>query len=453
MSTPQTEPSGGILSPAYLATTLGTFAIIVLVAFENLAVTTVMPTLTDALDGRDLYALGFAAPLASGVVGMVAAGMVSDRRGPAMPLLVALTVFGAGLLLAGAATSMELFVAGRVLQGLGGGAATVVLYVVIGLIYPTTLQASVFASLAAAWVLPSLFGPAVAAVIADAFGWRWVFLGTVVLVALVGVGLARRVLGLPKPEQQPEHTSYAPLVWAVVAAAAVLGVRLVGDRVVLSLACAALVLYALTHLLPKGSLRLAEGLPSVISTRGFLAGSFFMAEGYVVLTLEEKWGLTPTVAGLTLSAVGIVWALTSWLQARMRRLGHTRAMTVGSLVIVLGLTLLTGAIWFEVNPWITGAVYVVAGAGMGFAYPRTGVAMLQASTDVDRGFNSAALNAADSMGGALSLALAGVVFSTVEAAGGDPFTAVYTFASVIAVVSVLAASRTAAYGTPDGAAH
>ncbi|QCC78384.1 MFS transporter [Nocardioides daphniae] len=146
-----------------------------------------------------VYALGFAAPLASGVVGMVAAGMVSDRRGPAMPLLVALTVFGAGLLLAGAATSMELFVAGRVLQGLGGGAATVVLYVVIGLIYPTTLQASVFASLAAAWVLPSLFGPAVAAVIADAFGWRWVFLGTVVLVALVGVGLARRVLGLPKP--------------------------------------------------------------------------------------------------------------------------------------------------------------------------------------------------------------------------------------------------------------
>ncbi|QCX28828.1 MFS transporter [Nocardioides jishulii] len=452
-TTTQTDQGGGILSPAYLATTLGTFAVIVLVAFENLAVTTVMPTLTDALDGRDLYALGFAAPLASGVVGMVAAGMISDRRGPAMPLLLALSVFAGGLLMAGAATSMELFVAGRVLQGLGGGGATVVLYVVIGLIYPSRLQASVFAALAAAWVLPSLFGPAVAAVISEAFGWRWVFLGTVALVAVVGLGLARRVLGLPQPEQQPEHTSYAPLVWAVVAAAAVLGVRLVGDNVVLALACAALVLFALTHLLPKGALRLAEGLPSVISTRGFLAGSFFMAEGYVVLTLEEKWGLTPTVAGLALSAVGIVWALTSWLQARMRRLGHTRAMTVGAFVIVAGLVLLTGAIWLEVNPWIAGAVYVVAGAGMGFAYPRTGVAMLQASTDVDRGFNSAALNAADSMGGALSLALAGLVFATVESAGGDPFTAVYCFASAVAVVSVLAAARTNAHGTPDGAAH
>lgn len=452
MTSPDTtaEPRGGILAPAYLATTLGTFAIIVLVAFESLAVTTVMPTLTAALDGRDLYALGFAAPLASGVVGMVAAGMVSDRRGPAMPLLVALTVFAGGLLVAGLATSMELFVLGRVLQGLGGGAATVVLYVVIGLIYPSRLQASVFASLAAAWVLPSLFGPAVAAVISEAFGWRWVFLGTVGLVAVVGLVLARRVLGLPQPSQQPEHTSYGPLLWAVVAAAAVLGVRLVGDRVVLALACAAVVLYALTHLLPKGALRLSEGLPSVISTRGFLAGSFFMAEGYVVLTLEEKWGLTPTVAGLALSAVGIVWALTSALQARMRSLTHTRAMTVGSAVIVVGLALMTTAIWFEVNPWIVGAVYVFAGAGMGFSYPRTGVAMLQASTDADRGFNSAALNAADSMGGALALALAGLVFSLVEAAGGDPFTAVYLFASLVAVVSVAAAARTAAHGTPEG---
>lgn len=452
MTTPETTdvPRGGILSAPYLATTFGTFAVIVLVAFENLAVTTVMPTLTAALDGRDLYALGFAAPLASGVVGMVLAGMVADRRGPAMPLMVALSVFAGGLLVAGLATSMELFVVGRVLQGLGGGAATVVLYVVIGLIYPSRLQASVFASLAAAWVLPSLFGPAVAAVISEAFGWRWVFLGTVVLVALVSLALARRVMALPRPEQQPEHTTYGPLAWAVVAAVAVLGVRLVGDRVVIAIACAVVVLYGLSHLLPKGALRLSTGLPSVISTRGFLAGSFFMAEGYVVLTMEEKWGLTPTVAGLALSAVGIVWALTSWLQARMLHLSHTRAMTIGAVVIVVGLGLLTGAIWFVVNPWLAAIVYVVAGAGMGFAYPRTGVAMLQASTDADRGFNSAALNAADSMGGALSLALAGLVFATVEAAGGDPFTAVYTFSALVAVVAVASAARTDAQGTPQG---
>lgn len=443
-----TSPHPGVLSPAYLATTLGTVAVIALVAFESLAVTTVMPTLTADLDGRHLFALGFAAPLASAVVGMMIAGLWSDRSGPSIPLLTALTVFGSGLLVAGLAPSMEVFVVGRVLQGLGGGAATVVLYVVIGLIYPSRLQASVFAAFAAAWVLPSLFGPAVAALIAQAFGWRWVFLGTVGLVVLISLVLARRVLGLPRPEAPPGTTSYATLGWAVVAAVAVLGVRLVGDRILLSLLCVAIVLYALGHLLPKGALRLRSGLPSVISTRGLLAGSFFMAEGYIVLTLEEKWGLTPTVAGLALSGVGIVWALSSWAQARLIHVSHTRVLTLGTGFVALGLALLTGAIFLEVNAWITAAVYVVAGAGMGFAYPRTGVAMLQSSTGANRGSNSAALNAADSMGGALSLAVGGLVFAWLERSGGDPFAGVYLFASMIAAVGLVAAARTASPGTP-----
>jgi len=251
----------------------------------------------------------------------------------------------------------------------------------------------------------------VAALIAEAFGWRWVFLGTVGLVVLISLVLARRVLGLPRPEAPPGTTSYATLGWAVVAAVAVLGVRLVGDRILLSLLCVAIVLYALGHLLPKGALRLRSGLPSVISTRGLLAGSFFMAEGYIVLTLEEKWGLTPTVAGLALTGVGIVWALSSWAQARLIHVSHTRVLTLGTGFVALGLALLTGAIFLEVNAWITAAVYVVAGAGMGFAYPRTGVAMLQSSTSTNRGSNSAARNAVGWVGGALSLAVRGVIFA------------------------------------------
>ena len=62
---------------------------------------------------------------------------------------------------------MEVLVAGRVLQGLGGGALTVGLYVVVGLVFPAVLQPAVFASFAAAWVLPALFGPALAAFVAD----------------------------------------------------------------------------------------------------------------------------------------------------------------------------------------------------------------------------------------------------------------------------------------------
>ena len=116
---------GGILSPTYLATTIGVFSLIAFNAFEAMAVTTVMPTIGRELDGLGLYALAFAAPLASGVVGTVAAGAWSDRRGPAGSLIASLVLFTIGVLAAGLAPTMEVFVAGRVVQGLGTGALTV----------------------------------------------------------------------------------------------------------------------------------------------------------------------------------------------------------------------------------------------------------------------------------------------------------------------------------------
>ena len=85
---------------------------------------------------------------------------------PVVPLLASMALFSAGLLVCGLAPSMEVLLVGRVLQGLGGGALTVGLYVVVGLVFPAALRPAVFASFAAAWVLPALFGPGLAALVA-----------------------------------------------------------------------------------------------------------------------------------------------------------------------------------------------------------------------------------------------------------------------------------------------
>ena len=80
---------------------------------------------------------------------------------------------------------------------------------------------------------------------------------------------------------------------------------------------------------------------------------------------------------------------------------------------------------------------------MGFGYPRTGVAMLAASTDADRGFNSSALSVADSLGGAIALSASGVVFAAAARAGADAFLAVFVLALVLGALSVVTARRTA----------
>ncbi len=452
MSTSSTRTRERILSPAYAGTTIAMFALIAFVAFEAMAVATVMPTVARDLDGLGLFALAFAAPLASGVVGMVAAGAWSDRTGPVVPLLASMALFTLGLLVCGLAPSMEVLLVGRVLQGLGGGALTVGLYVIVGLVYPPRLQPSIFASFAAAWVMPALFGPGLAALVADVWSWRWVFLGAVGLVVVALALLAPALRGL-QVHDEGTPTPRSRLWWAVAAAVSVLALELLGSSegaaALGALAALAGVWVALGRLLPPGARRAARGLPAVVATRGLLSASFFVAEAYIVYALQEHWGLTPGRAGIALTCVGVTWATFSQLSSRLgERVSHARAMLVGTSLVLLG----TGSLALTVQLVDAGvrpsavfpaATYVLAGAGMGFAYPRTGVAMLQASTDRDRGFNSSALSIADSLGAALSLSAAGAVFAASERSGVDPFLAVFVMATGAGVLGVVAASRTA----------
>ena len=67
---------------------------------------------------------------------MVVAGEVCDRSGPRRPFLVGVGAFTVGLLLAGTATTMGVFVLARAVQGLGAGLNIVAIYVVVARAYP-----------------------------------------------------------------------------------------------------------------------------------------------------------------------------------------------------------------------------------------------------------------------------------------------------------------------------
>jgi MFS family permease len=439
-----------LLSRQYAATTVGMFALCAFVAFEATAVTTVMPTVAAALHGFQLFSLAFAAPLASGVVGMVAAGGWSDSRGPVVPLALALVLFASGLVGCGLAPTMPALVAARVVQGLGGGALTVCLYVLVGQLYPPGLRPAIFSSFAAAWVLPTLFGPAVAAYVAQIAGWRWVFLGVVVLVALAAVLITPSLRGL----DAPAYGAPAPrsrLGWAAVSAAAVLAVQLLGSKraglALLTVPAAVVALVALRPLVPPGTLTARRGLPAVIATRALLSGGFFCGETYIIFVLERRWGLAAGVAGLALTGVGLSWSAASWAQARLSRtLSDTGAMRGGAVLVAVGLLGLTASVREHPPAVVAAAAYVVAGAGMGLAYPRTSVAMLGASGDANRGFNSAALSIADSLGGATTIAASGVAFAIAGRAGGDAFAAALAVGCCAGGLALVTAVRSGPHG-------
>ncbi|WP_239092316.1 MFS transporter, partial [Streptomyces sp. SID14478] len=178
-------PDGeGVLGRAHRALSIGIVTVVLLIAFEATAVGTAMPVAARELDGVSLYAFAFSAYFTTSLFGMVLAGQWADRRGPLGPVTAGIGAFAAGLVLAGTAGSMWLFVAGRAVQGLGGGLVIVALYVVVSRAYPPRLRPAIMAAFAASWVVPSIVGPLAAGALTEHLGWRWVFLGIPVLVLL-----------------------------------------------------------------------------------------------------------------------------------------------------------------------------------------------------------------------------------------------------------------------------
>src|SRR3954464_3174770 len=201
--------------------------LVTFIAFEAMAVGTAMPTAVAELHGLAWYAWPFSAFLVAQVVGMVLGGGRGARRGARVALPWGVAAFAAGLLTAGLAGNMAVFVVGRAVQGLGGGVISVVLYVVAGQAYEPRLRPRLFGAISAAWVLPALVGPLVAGLLTTHASWRWVFLGILPLI-LLGLGLVLpAVRVLPRPERPGART--AGWWWALLAGLGIAALQYAGQ--------------------------------------------------------------------------------------------------------------------------------------------------------------------------------------------------------------------------------
>lgn len=414
-----TPGSESLFAPRYRALTLGSVALIVLVAFEALAVATAMPVVAQALDGLSLYAMAFGGTLAAAVVGMVASGPWADRQGPRAPLQHGIAWFAVGLFLAGLAPTMWVLLAGRVVQGFGGGLMSVALYVVVGRAYPPHLRARLFAAFAAAWVLPAIIGPAVSGLIVEHLGWRWVFLlvpllaglaATMVLPPLRGIG------PLPDDGETSRVGNRERILLAVGAALCALLLSYAGQLhggIALALLALALtgLLASMLKLLPTGTLRAARGLPTVIALRGIASAAFFGTEVFLPLLLTRERGLSPTWAGMALTIGALGWSLGSWNRGRLVDPSPSRVLQTGMGMLIVGVIGVSAIVVPSVPLAVGVAGWIVAGVGMGTVYPSLSILTLELSAPERQGANASALQLCDALFTATMLAVGGSLFA------------------------------------------
>ncbi len=441
---------GGVWHPDLRAVSIGATGLVAILALEYIAVGTAMPTVAAELDGLALYALAFASTVAASVVGLILGGWWSDHHGPAPVVLAGCLAFAGGLTIAGLAPTMEVFVTGRGVQGLGSGLASVAVYVVIAQTVPDALRPKVFSLLAAAWVVPGLAGPVLAGAVTQHVGWRWVFLGVVPL-ALIALWVLRPALARTAPTGDAPHLRPLTIVWALIAAASVASLNLAGDRVsarevLVGAPVVLLLVVAAAVLLPTGTLRLCRGLPSVIATRGLIGASFIASEAYLPLLLQRLHGYTPTAAGAVLAVGSVTWAAGSWWQGRMADHSDRSRLLLGGCAVTLGgAVLLVASVLLDWPGWTILVIWGWATLGIGFAYPTTSLMTLRLSPPALVGANSSALQVSESLASALVLAGAGAAFTAVYAGSSRmAFTAVTAAGLFAAALSVLTAARTRA---------
>lgn len=446
MSSAPVDSATGVWQARYVWVTVGAVALIFLAAMQSLAVTTVMPIVSDDLDGQALFAVAFAGTLATSVIGMVAVGAWCDRGGVLAPLTTAVVLFVAGLVMAGLAPNMEWLVAGRLVQGLGTGGQTVALYVVVARVYPADLHGRVFAAFSAAWVVPSLIGPFLAGAVTEFLHWRWVFLGVAALTVLAFAMVVLRLHGLPLRTDEPDTGPVASrLACAVAVAAGALALSLAGGlgSFAWAVVAASVLVIALASrpLLPRGTLRATRGLPSVVLMRGLIAGALFGAEIYVPYLLIDHYGFSPTWAGLGLTAAAIAWAVAADVQGRFGdRIGNARITVLGTVLLVSAIAIAGATALLTLAPAVLIAGWALAGGGMGLMYPRLTVLTLAYSTPQNQGFNSSALSISDSVGAATAIAAMGLVFTAL--AGTDAaFPAVFAIAAGLAALALVPGLR------------
>lgn len=433
----------------HLALSVGTVAMVTLAAFADRAVGTALPSIVRDLDALASFGLANAGPAASFLVTLAFAGAWADRRGPLPVLRTGVVAFGFAQLLVGLAPTIAVVVVGRLLSGIGEALVDVSLIVLVARAIPAGLRPQMFSLVSAAWILPSVVGPVVTGLVTEQLGWRWVFLGVLVLVPPTWL-LLRPALG-EVPAPTTEQAAASPgAAWAVLAGVAVLTLTLAGEQLTghavvawpVLVVSAALLGLAVTRLLPSGTLRGARGLPAVIAVRGLVSVAFGAVGAFLPLLLTLLHGFRPSQAGISLTVTGVMWAFGSWLQGRDLPWRRATVLRAGLVAMTLGLAVATLLVLPDLAPWWGLTGWALAGIGMGISSSTLSVLMLDLSPDNQQGRNNSAAQTAAAAAMAVGLALGGaLVAMTAPSPGPTVFLALLAGGTAAAALGVLVSGR------------
>ena len=444
-------PASASWTPSEIGLAIGSVLLITLVAFEELAATTIMPVVVKSFDAAAWYPIASGAALATQLSATVVAGALADWKGPRVVLLAGLVLFAVGLVVCAVGLHVIIFVVGRALQGMGGGLLIVPLYVLVGSVASPQHRPTFFASFSLAWVLPSLVGPAIAGHVTQEWGWRYVFGVVPLFVAVAALPIAYVLRSIPTAQGQRSPMLASLSRDAGLAGMGVMLLQLAGAlptplaQVGVFALGACITVWALPRLLPRGTFHSHRGMPSAILARLSAMASQVGLAVMIPLILQRVHGWSEASSAWWVTLGSITWSIGAVGQARVHDPHLRRRLPViGGTLMAIG-AIPVGALLFPSIPvWVALIGWLLVGLGVGLVHAPLSVMALEVTPESKHGRVASWLQVADSAGPALELALVSVAMSAWAATatvGGAAYAPYWVIAAALAILTVFAVTR------------
>ncbi|MFF4276559.1 DHA2 family efflux MFS transporter permease subunit [Streptomyces sp. NPDC001536] len=313
------------------------------------------------------------------VFALPATGWVADRFGRRKTYLACVAAFGAGSVLCVLAPDMPLLVAGRFVQGVGGGALIPVGMTIVLEAFPPNKRGTAMGIWGVGIAGAPAAGPAVGGWLVTALGWRSIF---VVFVVLAVLAFVLALVLLPKSGYRQQRR-FDALGWCLASAVTVLAVLAIrqapalgGTSPVLWALVATVVVFSLW--LVVRSFKISDPLIDfrmfgnwtfnlTVLVTAFINVAQYARLNFLAVELQTVRGFDAQYVGLLLAPAAIGVAVTGplggWLTDRV----GARTPVVGGLVAVVSSMWMLATLRVDTPSLQIAVILVLQGCGIGLA--------------------------------------------------------------------------------------
>lgn len=416
-----------LLKPAWFPALAVLVGGVLLHSMNVLMLATVLPSIVEDVGGATLMSLPNTGFLASSIIAACCTGYMNAVIGARRAFAAGALLFGIGALLCALAPSMVQVVAGRFVQGFGGGLLSAMAYVLVRATFPEIVWTRAITLLSGAWSLSILVGPLLGGVFATYGHWRGSFYAVTALAVLLAVlalrALPRTLTGHGERPRVPglrvALISAAILAMSVAAASPVLSVKAV--LVVAAIAGLVLMLRldrrAPTPLLPSDAFS-----PRTMTGIGLwlvllISAAFSPLQIYVPTFLQVLHGLDPLVAGYMVAGGSLGWTGASLIVAGATPRWVGRLLVLGPLSMAVGLFGLSGVLPLKPFALSIGPI-ILLGIGIGSTWAFTAQRVMSGARKGEETVAASSVATVQQAGGALGAALAGLIANLAGLSGG-----------------------------------